>query len=224
MHVEDLKELRDDVYRRPLLTAIERIGLEPGWKVADVGAGNGDVSVALARVVGPTGRVYSIDVDPKRRNEVAEAASAFSQVVAITQAVEELSLPESVDLAFCRFLLLGVVDPRLAIEKMTRAVRPGGWIVIQEPVTTAGRVGHSPLMADTTLILHPDVGMDVPSMLATTGLREIDSWAEAPMGTQGSDAALYLETMTGIEPGTDTVMLPPLVTSVARKLSSPPQP
>ena len=64
-------ELRNDVYRRPLVTALDRLGLREGWKCADVGAGGGDVTVALARVVGRDGRVYAVDSDPARRDEVA---------------------------------------------------------------------------------------------------------------------------------------------------------
>ena len=106
-------DLRNDVYRRPLQTALERLGLAPGWRCADIGAGGGDVTVALAALVGPSGRVYAVDIDPARRDEVAEAAAAASeaQVIAITQAAEELVLPEEVDLAYCRFLLMHVVDP-----------------------------------------------------------------------------------------------------------------
>ena len=42
---------------------------------------------------------------PLARDEVARAAAAHAQVIALTQAGEDLSLPEEVDLAFCRFLL-----------------------------------------------------------------------------------------------------------------------
>src|SRR5271165_6570538 len=91
----ELRGLRDDVYRRPLATALERLGIGPGWTCVDVGAGGGDVSVALAEIVGRDGRVYAVDSDPKARDEVAREAASFSQVVAITQAGEDLLLPES---------------------------------------------------------------------------------------------------------------------------------
>ncbi len=73
--------LRNDVYRRPLATALDRLGLREGWKCVDVGAGGGDVSVALAEVVGKDGRVYAVDSDPTARDEVARATSAHAQVV-----------------------------------------------------------------------------------------------------------------------------------------------
>src|SRR2546428_545990 len=68
--------LRNDVYRRPLATALERLGIAEGWKCVDVGAGGGDVSVALAELVGREGRVYSVDSDPRARDEVADLAAA----------------------------------------------------------------------------------------------------------------------------------------------------
>ena len=52
--------------------------------------------------------------------------------------------PEPVDLAFCRFLLLHVVDPAVVVARMAGAVRPGGWVVAQEPITSAGRINGGP--------------------------------------------------------------------------------
>src|SRR3954470_13775145 len=150
--------LRNDVYRRPLATALDRLALAPGWRCADIGAGGGDVTVALAEMVGRDGRVYAVDSDPAARDEVAKAAAAAgqAQVIAVTQAGEDLMLPEPVDLAFCRFLLLHVHDPIAVLRRMGEAVRPGGWVVAQEPITSAGRVDGQPLsMPDAR---HPDIG------------------------------------------------------------------
>ncbi len=206
--------LRDDVYRRPLATALERLGIGAGWRCVDVGAGGGDVSVALAEVVGQTGRVYAVDSDPFARDEVARAAAAHSQVLAITQAAEDLILPELVDLAFCRFLLLHVKDPALVVARMAGAVRPGGWVVAQEPITSAGRLGGRPLsMADAP---HPDVGALLPALVRDAGLRLVDAWAEAPAGIGPGPVSTYLATLTGVDPGDEPIVLPPLVTAIGR--------
>jgi SAM-dependent methyltransferase len=210
----ELRTLRDDVYRRPLLTALERLGIGAGWICADVGAGGGDVSVALAEMVGREGRVYAIDSDPRARDEVAAAAAAHSQVLAITQAGEDLRLPEQVDLAFCRFLLLHVVDPLLVLTRMAGAVRPGGWVVAQEPITSAGRIGGEPFhMPDAR---HPDIGALLPSLARDAGLLTVDAWAEAPAGAGPGPVADYLKVVTEVDPGPDPVVLPPLVTVVAQ--------
>ncbi len=211
----ELRGLRDDVYRRPLATALERLGIGPGWTCVDVGAGGGDVTIALAEIVGRNGRVYAVDSDPRTRDEVAEAASAHSQVLAITQAGEDLRLPEAVDLAFCRFLLLHVVDPAVVLDRMARAVRPGGWVVAQEPVTSAGRVAGMPFsMPDAR---HPDVGALLPALARDAGLAIVDAWAEAPAAAGPGPVAEYLTLLTEVDPGDDPVVLPPLVTVVAQR-------
>ena len=209
-----MRGLRDDVYRRPLATALERLALGPGWKCVDVGAGGGDVSVALAEIVGRDGRVYAVDSDPAARDEVAEAAAAYSQVLAITQAGEDLRLPEPVDLAFCRFLLLHVVDPAVVLGRMAAAVRPGGWVVAQEPITSAGRIDGRPFSMPGAR--HPDIGAMLPSLARDAGLITVDAWAEAPAGVGPGPVADYLTLLTDVDPGDDPVVLPPLGTVVAQ--------
>ena len=207
--------LRNDVYRRPLATALERLGLAEGWRCVDVGAGGGDVTVALAELVGREGRVYAVDSDPRTRDEVARAAAPHAQVIALTQAGEELLLPEAVDLAFCRFLLMHVLDPVLVLRRMGRVARPGGWVVAQEPITSAGRVGGEPLsMPDAR---HPDVGALLPSLVREAGMDIVDAWAEAPAGAGPGPVRDYLAGLTGVNPGEEPVVLPPLVTVVARR-------
>ena len=209
--------LRNDVYRRPLATALDRLGLREGWRCVDVGAGGGDVSVALAEVVGRDGRVYAVDSDPHARDEVARTAAAHAQVVAITQSGEDLLLPEPVDLAFCRFVLMHVHEPIVVLRRMGAAVRPGGWVVAQEPVTSAGRVGgHQLSMPDAR---HPDVGAELPALARDAGLETVDAWAEAPAGAGPGPVRDYLASLTGVDPGDDPIVLPPLVTVVARRKS-----
>ena len=213
--MSELKGLRDDVYRRPLETALDRLGLGAGWRCVDVGAGGGDVTVALAEMVGRDGRVYAVDSDPLARDEVARAAAAHAQVIALTQAGEDLLLPEEVDLAFCRFLLLHVVDPAVVVNKMAAAVRPGGWVVAQEPITSAGRIGGAPMsMPDAH---HPDVGALLPALVRNASLEVVDAWAEAPAGVGPGAVSQYLESLTGIDPGDDPIVLPPLVTVIGRR-------
>jgi SAM-dependent methyltransferase len=213
--MSELIGLRDDVYRRPLATALERLGLGSGWSCVDVGAGGGDVSVALAEMVGRDGRVYAVDSDPTARDVVASAAAAHAQVIALTQAGEDLILPEQVDLAFCRFLLLHVLDPAVVVGRMAAVVKPGGWVVAQEPITTAGRIaGIAMSMPDAR---HPDVGALLPALMQEAGLTVVDAWGESPAGVGPGPVTQYLESLTGVDPGGDPVVLPPLVTVIGRR-------
>lgn len=210
-----LRGLRDDVYRRPLETALARLGVGEGWRCADVGAGRGDVAIELGHLVGKSGRIYAVDVDPAARDAVAEAAATFAQVIALTQAVEDLVLPEEVDLAFCRFLLLHVHHPSAALSAMAASVREGGWVVAQEPITTAGRIDQQPFsMPDAR---HPDVGAMLPRLVREAGLELVDAWAEAPAGSGPGPIADYLAELTEVDPGDASIVLPPLVTVLARR-------
>jgi SAM-dependent methyltransferase len=212
-------ELRNDVYRRPLATALDRLGLREGWRCVDVGAGGGDVTVALARIVGRDGRVYAVDSNPLARDEVARAAveAAQAQVIALTQDGEDLTLPEPVDLAYCRFVLLHVLDPVVVLRRMGASVRPGGWVVAQEPITSAGRIDGRPFSQPDAR--HPDVGALLPALVRDAGLELVDAWAEAPAWVGPGPVADYLEALTDVHPGDDPVVLPPLVTVVARRPS-----
>jgi SAM-dependent methyltransferase len=206
--------LRNDVYRRPLATALDRIGISAGWRCVDVGAGAGDVSIAFAQVVGASGRVYAVDTDPRARDVVAQAAAAAGggQVVAITQSGEDLRLPEPVDLAFCRFLLLHVGNPLNVLRQMVKATRPGGFVVAQEPISSAGRVGGSPMsMPNAT---DADVGADLPRLVGAAGCELVDCWAEAPAGFGPGPVASYLEELTEVMTLDASIILPPLVTVV----------
>lgn len=213
----ELLGLRNDVYRRPLITALERLELGLGWKCADVGAGSGDVAVALAELVGENGRIYAIDSNPLARDVVAKAAAKIgrSQVIAITQAGEDLRLPELIDLAYCRFLLLHVADPQKVIEAMSKSVKNDGYVVIQEPITSAGRIGGSPFaMLDAR---HPDIGAFLPKLILDSGLELLDAWAEAPAWAGKGPVSAYLESLTEVDPGDESIVLPPLVTVIAKK-------
>ena len=72
--------------------ALDRLGLGVGWRCVDVGAGGGDVSVALAEMVGRMCGLRGRQRSPAR-DEVARDAAAYAQVLALTQAGEDLSCP-----------------------------------------------------------------------------------------------------------------------------------
>jgi hypothetical protein len=49
-----------------------------------------------------------------------------------------------------------------------------------------------------------------------------DAWAEAPAGAGPGPVAAYLEELTEVDPGDDAIVLPPLVTVLARRRASVP--
>ena len=180
--LSELIGLRDDVYRRPLATALPPArASSPGWRCVDVGAGGGDVSVALAEMVGRDGRVYAVDSDPRSpaTRWLMPPPPPYTQVVALTQAGEDLILPEQVDLAFCRFLLLHVVDPAVVVRLAWRPRSgPGAGWWPRSRTRRAGRIGGAALsMPDAR---HPESAGLLPALVRDAGLEVVDAWAEAP--------------------------------------------
>ena len=141
------------------------------------------MTVALAADGRPRGRVYAVDIDPARRDQVAQAAAEAgeAQVVAITQAAEELVLPELVDLAYCRFLLMHVVDPLAVLGRMASVTRPGGWL-LAPGAHHLGRAGRRPCACRCPAPATPTWEPFCPALVRDAGLELVDAWAEAPAG------------------------------------------
>jgi hypothetical protein len=64
---------------------------------------------------------------------------------------------------------------------------------------------------------HPDVGALLPALARQPGLEVVDCWAEAPAAAGPGPVAAYLASLTEVDPGDEPVVLPPLVTAVARR-------
>ena len=58
--------------------------------------------------------------------------------------------------------------------------------------------------------------------MRAAGLAIVDAWAESQAGAGPGPVADYLASLTGVDPGDDPVVLPPLVTVVARRPATSP--
>jgi hypothetical protein len=98
---------------------------------------------------------------------------------------------------------------------MASVLNTGGYLLAQEPVTSAGRIDGVPMsMPDAR---HPDIGALLPALVRDVGLELVDAWAEAPAGSGPGPVATYLEELTEVDPGDSPVVLPPLVTVIGRR-------
>jgi predicted methyltransferase len=111
---------------------IEILQLDAGDVVAEIGAGNGALSIAIAKHVGPTGRVYTSELPgnlDRLRAAVDKAAVANIQV--IEARVEDANLPEGCcDALFMRNVYHHFTAPPKMNASFMQALKPGGRLAI----------------------------------------------------------------------------------------------
>ena len=111
----------------------EALALRAGMVVADVGAGKGQLTRALAGTVGPGGHVFSTEIDPDRVKALrAMLAEANVRNVTVVEAKSRDSgLPAGCcDAIVLRRVYHHVTDPAETNASLLRALRPGGLLAV----------------------------------------------------------------------------------------------
>lgn len=109
------------------------LALETGTVVADVGAGKGELTFALAREVGPNGHVFSTEIDLERLRGLREAVVAAKRdnVTVVEGFASETGLPPSCcDAIVLRRVYHHVTDPSGINASLLRSLRPGGVLAV----------------------------------------------------------------------------------------------
>jgi precorrin-6B methylase 2 len=135
-------ENREIYAQRVLLAAI--VGPKPGAVVADVGAGSGFMAEEFARRVGPSGKVYAVDINAKILELIAQRAAkdGLQNIQTVLTREDSVDLPSnSVDLVFVCDTYHHFEYPKQSLAGIYHALRPGGELVVVE---FKREPGHSP--------------------------------------------------------------------------------
>jgi ubiquinone/menaquinone biosynthesis C-methylase UbiE len=109
------------------------LDLTAGRSVADVGAGSGELTVALARVVGPAGRLYATELESDRLRSIRRAAeSAGVKNVTVLEAhATRTNLPDRCcDALVLRHVYHHIKNPVLMNKSLYQSLKPGGRLAI----------------------------------------------------------------------------------------------
>lgn len=112
---------------------IERLGLQPGSVVAEIGAGSGSLTIAIARHVGPSGRVYSSELGERALGRLrdAVAGSGAANIEVVEGQAAQANLPDGCcDAIFMRDVYHHFSEPSPMNASFYRALRPGGRLAI----------------------------------------------------------------------------------------------
>jgi len=135
----DLQLAPYDVIRQ---CAVERLRLQPGQVVLDLGCGTGMSLDLLQRAVGPGGRVIGVDQSPEMISLARQRVQrqGWTQVELICAPIERAQLPPSADAALFHFTH-DILQTPVALDHVLAHLRPGARIV------AAGLKWTSPLYA-----------------------------------------------------------------------------
>lgn len=127
-----LSALYDEVTHRHL----DRFGIDAGWRCLEVGAGGGSIARFMSERVGAWGHVVATDINT---DWIAGALPANVELRHHDIGIDPL--PEAAfDVVHARAVLTFVPERRTALTRMTAALKPGGWLLVEEmmpPITEA---------------------------------------------------------------------------------------
>ena len=131
-----LNWLVDNPIRRHWMRpALDRVGMRPGERVLELGPGPGIFTVKAARRVGPEGRLFAVDIQPKMIAQVEKRVREAGLTNVETHVADAYHLPvddESVDRAYLVTVLPEIPDQARALAELLRVIKPGGLLSITE--------------------------------------------------------------------------------------------
>ncbi|HUY64246.1 MAG TPA: methyltransferase domain-containing protein [Acidimicrobiales bacterium] len=190
---------------------LDDIGVGPGWRCWEVGAGGTSVVWWFAGRVGSTGRVLATDLDVSH----VEHAQGGPVEVRRHEVGTEVPPVEVFDVVHARLLLVHVARREQALRAMVSVLRPEEWLVVEEadpalqPLSCIDRVteeaelanrirtGFRSLMAGRGVDLA--FGRTLPRRLRQAGLHDVRADAFFPVASPDT-VTLELATIDMVGP------------------------
>jgi SAM-dependent methyltransferase len=162
---------------------LDKVGVEPGWRCLEVGAGGGSVARMLCERVGPRGHVTAVDLELALLADVWAPNLDARKLDVVTD-----ELPEGAfDLVHTRAVLIHIAQREEVIAKVIRSLRPGGVVLFEEFDLTPVRERPDDFLSGCMeAMIRPmtEMGSDafwaraMPNVLASAGLVDVGSTRE----------------------------------------------
>ena len=187
--------LLEECYDGGTTRRLRAVGVAPGSRCLEVGAGGGSIAEFLCRQVGPEGSVTAVDIDTR----FVEAIDARNLEVVRLDVTTGALPEEAFDVVHCRALLMHLPARHRVLDALIAALRPGGWLVVEEgdafPVSALGS-GLYPDVLEMVLVDGLSrAGVDwtfarhLPALLQQRGLRNVEAECEVALFEGGSRMA-----------------------------------
>ena len=116
---------------------LNAMAIQQGDWVADVGSGDGDYTIPMAERVGPSGRVFAVDVDPDKLDKLNERLvdNDIEHVTSVYNVENNPMLPvNTLDAALVRNAYHHFTAHESMLRHIKAALKPGGRLVIEESI------------------------------------------------------------------------------------------
>jgi ubiquinone/menaquinone biosynthesis C-methylase UbiE len=112
----------------PRKDILEEVGIKPGFHVLDYGCGPGSYIVPLAELVGKSGKIYALDIQPLAIQKVKDIASRKQLAnVATILSDCQTGLPDnSLDVVLLYDIFHHLTDPNGILKELHRVLKPDG--------------------------------------------------------------------------------------------------
>jgi SAM-dependent methyltransferase len=184
-HVDEILRLglQHRVWRPRALDAWRRAGFTTGQTLLDIGCGPGYASLDLAEIVGPSGKVISIDKSRRFLDalDTARRERRLTNIVVHELDLNGAELPNvKADGAWARWVFAFVNHPHDLLARTTSALKPGGVFVIHEYIdySTWRLAPRLPELEEYVQAVmeswradggEPDIGLELPAWLRDLG-------------------------------------------------------
>ena len=172
------------------------LGVGPGWRCLDAGAGEGSFARWLAQRVGERGHVVAADLDVTLMADL----DAPNVEVCQTDLTRDALPRDAFDLVHTRLALIHIPARDALLPRLAAAVRPGGVLLVEEddayPVASTA-TGAYRAAWDVFLQTMGDGGTDpawardLPQRLGALGLTGIDAESQVQLFPGGSHPAEF---------------------------------
>ncbi len=182
---------------------IQTTGITTNWRCLEVGAGAGSIAQGMASVVGAAGQVVAVDLNTRFLNQIN-----LPNLRVLEADIRELPLENaSFDLVHARYVLIHIADFQVALSRMLALLKPGGWLVLEEPDFSAARaiIGEATACQSVDRVnqaiwqMFTDRNMDyalgvkLPAILQSHGLQPIRVENDAHLANGGSSMAQVMK-------------------------------
>jgi 2-polyprenyl-3-methyl-5-hydroxy-6-metoxy-1,4-benzoquinol methylase len=185
---------------------LQKLGLKEGMSFLEAGAGGGSLLPWLSHVVGPTGKVLAVDMDTRF---IRETRHPNLQVLEDDLTQMDLG-SERFDFIHERYVLNHIPDPWGVLKKMRAALKPGGWLLVED-VDSSGwrletgnpaRLRAFKAVVQARKILFAGKGLDyavgrlLPGLLRQAGFTKMGEETFAPLERGGERQAEIMRLST----------------------------